>query len=352
MDKSHNKNIGSFLAFTEQWFINHQYILLWLLNNFITRRWFRWCLRIRKQDIGYDKIITQILPNSYTVFNHFIDNKVELTTDFRTHNKYAKRLYYAFYLLWWLMHTWDLIADRLIPEWSFGFSTLTVYPDPNIEIATVDGYVGRDTDSETLSTIRTSAGTSADDNDPNSSGLFTYLNTTLVSNTYNSLYRSITLFDTSSLTSGATISSAVLSIYVTFLYNNFPDSTTLNVAGATPASNTALSTTDYNECQTTSFGNFSVANGTDSSPDAYQDITFNASGISSISKTGVSKYSLQSGFDINNSATWQSNTTFEVDAYAADQTGTSKDPKLVVTYTIASTVVKDIISMGFIPFAR
>src|SRR5438046_3617479 len=107
------KNIGPFQSFSKAWFEKHQRVLLWLLNHWLTRRWFRWVLRIRKHDIGYNKPIVRLLPNCYTVFNRFVANKVELTTDFRTHAKYAKRIYYGFWPMWWALHAWDsFLADR------------------------------------------------------------------------------------------------------------------------------------------------------------------------------------------------------------------------------------------------
>src|SRR5258708_5424922 len=110
-----------YLAFDKLWFKKHQNILLWLLKFQI----FRHILRI-----DTDKPVVKIEPHAFTVYLGKKGNKLQFQTDFRTHWKYSKRLYYAFKPLWWTIHFWDwLIADRFIPQWSYGFSTLTAFPD-------------------------------------------------------------------------------------------------------------------------------------------------------------------------------------------------------------------------------
>lgn len=55
--------------------------------------------------------------------------------DFRTHDKFSKRLYYAFYPLWWTLHQWDtLFANNFAPQLNFGFDTLTAYPDADFTL--------------------------------------------------------------------------------------------------------------------------------------------------------------------------------------------------------------------------
>src|SRR5258707_9027350 len=144
------------MVFDKDWFLHYQSKLLWLLNSSLTKKRFRYVLRIHKD--CPDRSIVQILPNSYTVFNRWIDDRVELITDFRTHNKFAKRLYYAFKPFWIVLHIWDLFADFVIPSWSFGFNTLTVFPD---NVATGGSTtVGDSGDDDTYAHVRVATGNS------------------------------------------------------------------------------------------------------------------------------------------------------------------------------------------------
>jgi hypothetical protein len=194
------------------WFLKNQKRLLWLCNTPYVRKWFRWVLRIHR-DCPPDKEIVRLLPACY----HYQIAEDLYAADFRTHPKFAKRLYHALYYVWLACHVWDLIADRFAPELSFGFSTLTKYPDANVETNTVDGVVWEDTSTTTWATLRNDAGDSFND----SSSYLTPSSTipgsvgwrAVILGFYRQLGRSIYLFDTSSLGAPATISAAILSLY-------------------------------------------------------------------------------------------------------------------------------------------
>jgi hypothetical protein len=242
-----------------------------------------------------------------------------------------------------MLHAWDwAFADRWIPELSFGFSTLTAYPDADPETNTVDGYVEHyGAGNFSWATLRAAAGA-------NARGGWDYdIVHVIVSGSSNTLWnlmgRSIFLFDTSTLTSGASISAAVMSIYgyskqdqnvitpSTMLYTSAPATDTAVVSGdfdslgAVAQSDTAIT-----------YAGWSVT--------AYNDITLNSTGIGNISKTGITKYGCRSGnYDGPNSEpsyTWVAIDSWsEVSGYYADQDGTANDPKLVVTY---STYTEDV----------
>src|SRR3990167_4064729 len=111
-----------FRAFDKKWFARHQRVLLWLLNTFCVRIWFLWVMRIngKRSSVGRKKII-KIEPNAIT----WREGERRYSSEFRAHDKYSKRLYYAFKPLWWAMHFWDwLVGDRLAMRLSFGFSVL------------------------------------------------------------------------------------------------------------------------------------------------------------------------------------------------------------------------------------
>ena len=336
------KNIGSFLAFNEVWFAKNQRFLLRLLNNKWTKRWFRWILRIREADCSLKTQITEIWPNRFSYGNKLVLVKDEWqmlrTTDFRTHPKYGKRIYYAFRPIWWLIHFWDwLIADRFIPQWSYGFLTLTVYPDAGDPGTTsVDGRIARDGVDELYATIRAGAGVTVTSG--TNAFLGALLTTSATTNFFALLSRSWMLFDTSALTASATISAAVLSIWGN-LKSNVLGSPDLHIAGGTTVSNTTLGTADFANRGTTSFGSVTYAD-FDETGTIYTDITLNASGISNVSLTDVSKFTGQQSWDILNDTTgltWVSGNSSNFRFSSADVVGTANDPKLVVTYTVPAT---------------
>ena len=258
--------------------------------------------------------------------------KEEYTEHFFSRNEYALRLQKVFYPIWLLLHTWDmLIANPFKPAWNLGFDTLTVYPDADPESTSVDGHVYRSGVDETLSTIRSSAGTGVSDTN---TGCFSYITSSGSTNQFAKLYRVSDFYDTSTLGDSANITNVVKSGYGSAKKNDLgsPD---LHFASGNAASNTALASSDYAQANfgTTSFGSIAYA---DFSLAAYNDVTLNASGRANISKTGISKFSAQLNWDINNNFTgsWASDKTSYLIFFAADN-GSNK-PKLVVTYTVVS----------------
>jgi len=308
-----------YLAFNKEWFEKHQNKLLWLLR-FKT---FRTILRIDS-----DLPIVQILPNAYTVYLRHDKDRVHLQTDFRTHCKYSKRLYYAFRPLWWMMHGWDLVVDALIPKLSFGFSTLTKNPDPDPETNTVDGFVQNFPTGGTWAAARAAAtGTTADDSA--TQGVFVQ---NRLAGTDWIINRAFLLFDTSSLTAAAIVSAAVLSVVPHDAAGGSDvDGMFVHIVASTPVSNTALATADFDQLGATSFANMAAWIVSDST---YRDFTLNASGIANVSKTAVSKFGAIGSLDLNGSPDPTGNN--QCLARWADYAGTSFDPKLVVTYSLAS----------------
>ena len=209
-------------------------------------------------------------------------------------------------------------------------ATLTVYPVAGTN-SPCDGYVGREGVDETFGTKRAGAGNTA-----RIIGTTEGINlvATATSNQYGTLGRNIFNFDTSSLGAGAIISSAVLSLWCT---SKFPDlgtgGFTLEIVGATPNGTNTLINGDYGQLGGTSFASTVYASIT---AGAYNDFTLNASGITNISKTGISSFGGISGWDLNNSfgGAWASSQQTSFIIEHADNAGNK--PKLVVTYTPAS----------------
>ena len=154
--------------------------------------------------------------------------------------------------------------------------------------------------------------------------------------------RVLTLFDTSSLPDDATISSATASIYgISSQIDYVAWETEFYLApyAVAPASNTATVAADYGTFGSTTFATAKVYG--DLVLSAYNDFTLNATGLAAISKTGITKIGWRTTADVADSAPTCTSTPGS-DKYAvwrfgaAEATGTTNDPKLVVTYTLAS----------------
>jgi hypothetical protein len=328
-----------YLAFGRPFFKKHQRALLWLSNAPLVRRWFRRVLRINgdRSAVG-DRAITRIEPHAIT----WALTRNVMQTEFRTHPKFARRLYYAFRPLWWAMHAWDsVVADRFVPKLSFGFATLTAYPDPGTGGPTGSATVERSTTAESIATIRAGAGTyvSSTDNPNNIAGFQTAVAS---SPNLRALDRGHFTFTTSGLGASVDISAAVLSIYGAGKNDDgTPVTPDINIYDATPAANFNFVTTDYGQFGSTAQCDTPITY-SGWSTSGYNDFTLNATGRGNVSKTGVTKFGTRNAnYDVANVApTYSSNTGHFLQAYLAQETGTSKDPKLVVTYSLAKLLTE------------
>lgn len=302
--------------FTHQWFSRHQKLLLKLANTFIGKRILGFHLNQTKA-----RKIVKITPNSI----HWIEGD-KIKAEFLTDNQYSKRLLKILYPLWFVLHLWDWIW---YPRFNLGFDTLTSNPDSNPETTSVDGRVFKDGVDLTWANIHDPAdGDGAQDAAAATQHI--YIKASNTSSQWASLYRSYYLFDTSSLGSGATISTAVFSVYVTAIDNDFGGN--MDLITTTPASNTALAAADYDQVgttlQATSIAIVSL------STSAYNDWTLNATGLGNVSKTSITKFGARMSQDtVNSPPTWSASVDGGVTANYSD-VGSNK-PKLVVTYTPA-----------------
>jgi len=223
------------------------------------------------------------------------------------------------------------------------------YPDADPEITSVDGtayyWIGI---CDTWENIRNKEGSNSDDIavemgiNVNSVGV----PENCTENNFAGCGRIILLFDTSVLPDECNINSASIFLYGTGKQSGLgkPD---LHIASATPTSNTSLITSDYSQVGIISFGNIAYD---DFLTTGYNEISLNSSGIANISKTGISKFSGQSSWDINNNFTgiWVEQGTSDIKFYLADK-GVGYKPKLVVNceevkipiVSVTSTFVPD-----------
>lgn len=208
----------------------------------------------------------------------------------------------------------------------------TVYPDADPETTSVDGYVARrPAGGESWATIHDA--TVGDGNTDSSTGDTSIPQIVDNGSAWTRLQRGFFLFDTSSLPDTDTISAATFDLYsLAAADNNHSQSADLVLS--TPASNTNLVDEDYDQVGTTlqatarSFSVWTAA--------AYQSLTLNATGLGNISKTGITKFGLRASSDTSNIEPTKVTASSRINAQLAELSGTSTDPKLVITHAGSS----------------
>lgn len=289
-------------------------------------------LAIRECDVGWSREIVELAPHYYTVAN----DDGTLTTDFRTHDKYAKRLYYKLKPLWYLLHGWDmLVANPLVPAMNAGFDTLTVYPEAFPATTCGDFFISIDGFSDDWAILRERTSTNVVLDNANNYA-FTIGNDTVTSKWYE-LVRGVLSFNTRSV-GGNTVNSAVLSLAASgAVVDSLSITPGLVITTATPSNvvtPTGMAFADYG---TTSVSGSAVTYATLSAVAGgeYLDISLSTSAINTM---GVTTLATRSDYDVNNTApTWSAPGGIRVRSgwgiVYADNAGTADDPRLVVTYT-------------------
>ena len=224
----------------------------------------------------------------------------------------------------------------------------TYYPDADTESTSFDGELGNFdipcNSYKSWGTMRDSSSASEAYDDNTTFNLFTHEECDPPGvGDYRQFRRSMALFDTTAISDNDVISSATLSFYGSSKVCTFsPNSTQrlLHVVASTPASNTEISTDDWDQFGNTSFGTFDLGSSCSNwDTSGYNNISLNSSGLSAISKTGVTKFGMRSGYDLDNSPAHATgiNQLWTIAAYAADNSGTTQDPKLVVEHTASDS---------------
>lgn len=324
--------------FNKAWFQKHQRPLL----AFVNTRSGRWFFALDKVDVPIGASIMEVAPNHLSYDWRIISTPsgpmIEKKTMFFTAQRLQRRLDYVYAYAKRFLGA-GLTAKLMQPAGAFGFlpllalTTSTFYPNANVETTSVDGEVVHSYglgSGVSWATLRAAAGAGKDD-----SYETCFLHTMDCDNVYNQyrkLGRSIFLFDTAAIPDTDTVSAATLSVKGYQKTDDGSFAADTNVYASTPASNTALANGDYAQLGSTAFS--SALSYSSFSTSAYNDFVLNASGLAAITKTGVSKFGFRNAnYDVANSApTWSSNKTWSVGVYTADRTGTSEDPKLVVTH--------------------
>lgn len=232
-----------------------------------------------------------------------------------------------------ILHTVKLVGKEgtEITIGKIGNTTSTFYPDADPESTSVDGFANKGAGLSSWAASRSAAGDGS--NDTSTSGIVVQ-SEQAGANDY-PIKRTFYLFDTSALPDGDTIDSATLSIYSTGSGNDTESSSPadLVLTESNPASNTAIVNSDYDIGNWASFTTEFASRidlGTFIGTSQYHVFTLNASGLSNISKTSISKFGVRAANDFDNNAPTARSYGF---GYYADQTGTTNDPKLVVIHS-------------------
>jgi hypothetical protein len=345
MMKVAQKNIGRFNYFGVEFFKKNQELLVHLLNDPMLKGTMRYAFRVHK-DIPFDEKISSIGPD-YIGYNRnysVVEGKQGFyeTRDFRTHQKFSKRLYFAFKPLWYGMHYADEVGRVMkglrglerVPFWDFGLATLTAYPDPHPETTTVDGNVSRYA-AGTWASLRGGAGNGFND-DATINRCFKI--ETDGAGSYYSLERSIFLFNTASIPDENIVNSGTLSVKATSKSNTFPSTApAINVYASTPASNTALVAADYQRVGTTPFSSNVLVSAI--STTVYTVFTLDAGGLAAIDVVGITKLGIREAvYDATNTSPGTPSAYYlmQCPVVNAETAGTSTDPKLVVEHSSAA----------------
>jgi hypothetical protein len=145
------------------------------------------------------------------------------------------------------------------------------------------------------------------------------------------VYRMFTPFDISSLGALASVTAGTFSLMPSVVTANNGN---WNVVETTQASATTLTVSDHANFNTTRLKTTDVNSWT---ADTYTNFTLNASGYAIIlaASGGAVKIAGRVDKDIDNSAPSGPPQYNNITMYTSDQSGTTKDPKLVFTYTLA-----------------
>ena len=207
-------------------------------------------------------------------------------------------------------------------------ATLTAYPDAGTGATTVDGFITSGYGATMTVAHNTATGDGANPSHATDMYIRALQNG---SGTY--LGRIVMTFDTSALTSGATISGAVLSLYGTSSYYANPSSSSAVIVASSPASSNTLVAGDFGNVSFTAFATIAQSS---LSQSAYNDFTLDSNGIANVSKTGISKFACI--YEVDRAITTITGVDNIFNFKPADTSGTTNDPKLVVTYSTSTNV--------------
>ena len=246
-------------------------------------------------------------------------------------------------LLQSLVHTMQVKKQKYGPwniiQGKVGNTTLTAYPAAG-ESTPVDGNTTRGGGSESWDSIHDSTGTGVSSMD---TANILKLSSTATTNQWSFLFRFTYGFNTSSIGSDG-VDSATMSMYGQNDNNSDSFSQSVEVDHRDAPANTAmLATTDYDLAVWDSVAQAtSIASGS-WGVESYNNFTLNATGMGNVNKSGYSWFGARYSGDLTDtSPTWTSSGQTRLGMYFADETGTTKDPKLVVEHSSEPPVLSNL----------
>ena len=304
--------------FSNDWFKIWQWLLLFAVNSPIKglREEVRYRLGI---SLDRNILVNQLLEKSFRIRT----GENEFTETFYGRNVFARSVHRELLWLWNLIHKWDMnFANHFAPTLNLGFDTLTAYPDAHPETTTFDAFY--ENGGSPYSTVRDSSASSETNDYIPSIGVANYLS---APDYY--VRRMIFLFNTQSLTANAVISNASVLLFGIYKEQANSGHSNVHIVSSNPTSTTEATDTDYSSLGSTSFSSIVYSS---INANGFNDFVMDANGINNISKTGISKFGGRSNGDLNNS---QPTSVNLLQFYSAEnEDGTSRSPKLVITYTL------------------
>lgn len=199
--------------------------------------------------------------------------------------------------------------------------------------STADGWVYKDTC--TWSTCRSAAdGSSFSSTDVTNRSASTVKDVTL-----NAIGRGFFYFDTSSIGSGNTVTAATLNLYLPsgWVFDELNDANSyITTVQGTQAD--TLSTADFDQVGSTKWSDDQDLTTLAGNTNAYNTWTFNSTGQAGINVTGTTKIAVREGHDFDNVDPGTGALKYsEMGVRYADNTGTSQDPYLSVTYVAGNS---------------
>jgi len=321
----------------KQFFKKYQKQIKWFANTNFGRRFFK-----IDKDCPKDKKIIKINPNSFTWIDKIDKEKIYYKTDCRSHAKFSKRLNALFmWLPFYAYRSGKIYKEKWINgEWylapKFGLTVSTFYSN-----ASGDGHIYSGL-SESWNTVHDAA--TGDTTETTTVTVYVY--SKYNTNFDYSIYRGFLPFDTSSIPDDDTITDAALSVYV--VLRGSPSSNgsrDMGIVQTTNASTSSLATSEYDLCG-------SVDAATEGATrlvilsmtlNAYNTFTLNETGLGWINKTGYTKLGMRDAWDLDDLApTTASFGENGIRFRSSNQTGTDKDPKLVITHTSVTSFIPTI----------
>ena len=138
-------------------------------------------------------------------------------------------------------------------------------------------------------------------------------------------------FDTSTLGVNVIVKSATVNVDTTVGASNNDAYAYVSIVATTQASNTTLVVADFNKMASTKLCTADLPIGV-TLGSGYKVWTLNAAGIGMVNRGGFTKFGLREGHDLEN-VTIPNNKDNYVTWYCSEQSGTTHDPYLSVTYS-------------------